>query len=567
MRLNICLLFISFSIATTALAKSPSDTPTTNEAPPGHKAPTAVELSPKNQWYSAAAQAIQRADSLSRIPPAKRGAAKNIILFVGDGMGVSTVTAARILEGQLKGLAGEENLLSFEQLPHTALIKTYNVDAQTPDSAGTMTALMTGVKTNSGLIGLSETTQRGDCSHLEASALITSLELAELAGMSTGIISTARITHATPAATYAKSPDRSWEDINVLPKKAQKLGCRDIAEQLIYFEKNLQKRYPGATTNGMEVTLGGGRRHFLPQDASLNKDVEHLGPGLRNDNRDLIDEWRKLYPKGQFIYNDRYFRALDWQHSERVLGLFSPSHMRYDADRRNRHADEPSLSEMTEKAIELLDNNKQGYFLMVEGGRIDHAHHAGNAYNALMDTIEFARAVAVAMNKSNNNETLILVTADHSHVFTIAGYPKRGNPILGKVVGIGEHTPTLALDNKPYTTLGYMNGLGFHDFENFTDADAVYKYPAENRTNRPDLTKIDTTRPGFHQEAHTQLSAETHGGEDVVLYGSGPGAHLVSGTLEQNMVFHIMEFAADLRDRAQQRIAPRSTNKAPNNAP
>jgi alkaline phosphatase len=150
--------------------------------------------------------------------------AKNVILFIGDGMGIGTVTAARILAGQNKGQSGEENRLSFEYFPFTGLSKTYNVDAQTPDSAGTMTAIITGVKTNAGLIGVDEHVKRGVCDGLAGHELVTTLEMAELQGKSTGIVTTARVTHATPAATYAKSADRDWEDISDLPKKGDRTG-------------------------------------------------------------------------------------------------------------------------------------------------------------------------------------------------------------------------------------------------------------------------------------------------------------------------------------------------------
>lgn len=504
-----------------------------------------------NPWFTDAGKRLQQIDKQARIPPAKRGEAKNIILFVADGMGVSTVTAARILAGQLQGLAGEEHFLSFEHFPHTALSKTYNVDAQTPDSAGTMTAIVTGVKTNAGLIGVSEIVERGDCTRADDGTLLSILELAELAGKATGIVTTTRITHATPAATYAKSPERNWEDSTMVPQSARAQGCTDIAAQLIDFERNLEARYPGVDVDGMEVVLGGGRRHFLPGKKEDNQEYERFGAGLRNDQRDLIKEWRKQYAKGQFIHSGKHLSSLDWASVERVLGLFAPSHLSYETERRNTDSDEPSLSEMTKGALQRLERNKEGYFLMVEGGRVDHAHHAGNAYNALMDTIEFAQAVSVAAKNTNADDTLIIVTADHSHVFTIAGYPKRGNPILGKVVPVGSDKPVVALDNKPYTTLGYMNGLGFHDFENHTDADSVYKYPlSNNHKGRPDLTDTDTTRPGFHQEAYVPLNSETHGGEDVAVYGMGPGSHLIAGTLEQNVLFHVMEFAGDLLTKA-----------------
>ena len=150
----------------------------------------------------------------------------------------------------------------------------------------------------------------------------------------------------------------------------------------------------------------------------------------------------------------------------------------------------------------------------------------------------------MAIDNTDPEETLIIVTADHSHVFTIAGYPKRGNPILGKVVGIGETEESLAQDGMPYTTLGYTNGRGYQNLGEETDADASYGF--DIAAGRVDLTTVDTTTAGFHQEALIPLSAETHAGEDVAVFASGPGAHLVTGTNEQNLIFHIMNYAADL---------------------
>jgi alkaline phosphatase len=511
-----------------------------------------IENTRSNTWYSDAEAKIAATTQANL----NRGAAKNVILFVGDGMGISTVTAARILAGQLKGQSGEENNLSFDLFPYTGLAKTYNVDAQTPDSAGTMTALISGVKTDVGVIGVNENIVRGDCTTVAGNELVTALELAEIAGKSTGILSTARITHATPAATYAKSADRDWEDDGDMPAAAISAGCEDIASQLINFEPNLEARINGVDVDGIEVVMGGGRRSFLPKDATFNSpDAVSSVEGDRTDGRDLTAEWKTRYPSGNYIFDQTSFDAIDTESTSKVLGLFNESHMQYEADRGNDVAGEPSLSEMTEKAIKILDNNDNGYFLMVESGRIDHAHHAGNAYNALNDAVELSEAVAKAAELSNSDDTLIIVTADHSHVFTIAGYPKRGNPILGKVVGIGSNSPSLAADGTPYTTLGYTNGLGFRDLGNETDADEAYNQAID--AGRKDLSQIDTQAPGFHQEALIPLGSETHAGEDVGVYASGPGAALVSGTNEQNMVFHVMNYAADLVNKANSKqVAP-----------
>lgn len=488
----------------------------------------------ESHWFVDGQQSVMAKTKLTT-----RNKAKNVILFVGDGMGLSTLTAARILDGQNKGNSGEEGYLSFESFPYSAQVKTYNVDAQTPDSAGTMTAMMSGVKTDVGVIGIDEDITRGDCATVAGNELVTSLEAAEIKGLSTGIISTARITHATPAATYAKSADRNWEDVSDMPEAAVTAGCVDIASQLIGFEKHLEQRFPGVDVDGIEVAFGGGRRHFLPKDASFNSaDAVSAIEGDRTDGVDLTAKWQEQYQNGKYVIDQAGFDAIDASSTERVLGLFNESHMQYEADRDNDIAGEPSLTELTSKAIDILDNNEKGYLLVVESGRIDHGHHAGSAYNALTDTIEFSNAVQAAIDNTNPEETLILVTADHSHVFTIAGYPKRGNPILGKVVNVGATDPALAADGMPYTTVGYTNGKGFRNLVNEIDADIAYNDDA--LAGRQDLTTVDTTTTGFHQETTVPLSSETHAGEDISLHASGPGAHLAQGVIEQSVVFHII---------------------------
>ena len=402
-----------------------------------------------------------------------------------------------------------------------------------------------------GSLGTDEDIVRGDCTTVAGNELVTALELAELAGMSTGVISTARITHATPAATYARSADRNWEDISDMPQEAVDAGCMDIADQLISFEANLEATFPGADVDGLEVVMGGGRRHFLPNDPAFNSpDAVSATEGecALPDRPGQRRRREALYPDGSYIFDQAGFDALDPAATPHVLALFNESHMQYEADRGNDVAGEPSLSEQTAAAIDILDNNENGFFLMVESGRIDHGHHAGSAYGALTDTIEFARAIGEAAAMTDPEDTLIIVTADHSHVFTIGGYPQRGNPILGKVVAVGATDAELASDGLPHTTLTYTNGLGFRDLGTETDADASYaEAPVSGRV---DLTAVDTTVPGYHQESLVPLTSETHSGEDVGIYAIGPGAHLVSGTNEQNVIFHVMNYAGDLAARA-----------------
>lgn len=483
-----------------------------------------------SDWY---------ADARARVLAAKAGGgARNIVLFLGDGMGISTVTAARILAGQQAGNTGEENRLSFENFPVTGLSKTYNVNSQTPDSAGTMSAIVTGVKTNISVFGIDENVVADDCASGQNRELITLLEIAELAGKRTGVISTARLTHATPAATYAKAANRDWEDDSDMSEAALAEGCKDIALQLVESRERLQRLYGPQSTDGIEVAMGGGRRHFLPAE---------VDGGRRSDGRNLIAEWQTLYD-GEYVSN-----AAELAASERtpLLGLFSDSHMQYALERQ-AGSEQPSLPAMTIKALELLQQDGDGFLLVVEAGRIDHGHHAGNAANALNDTIEMADAVTEVMNRVAN-DTLVLVTADHSHVFTMAGYPRRGNPILGKVVPAWSDEPALDVNGLPYTTLGYMNGRGYRDLGPVLNADASYAQPPN--PGRKDISNVDTTAPGYHQEALVPTDAETHGGEDVAVYATGPGARAAAGVQEQNLLFHVMLNATNWESEAAARLS------------
>ncbi len=459
--------------------------------------------------------------------------AKNVILFVGDGMGISTITAARIFEGQQKGLDGERNKLAFEKLPYVALSKTYSANQQTSDSAPTMTAMVAGVKTNDGILSLNQSVARSEPNNsvVQANKVATILEQAEASGRSTGVVSTARITHATPAATYAHSPNRDWEANANLPAAAVAGGVKDIAAQMI------DNFGTGKIGNGLEVALGGGRTYFLPNTVF---DPEYATTkGRRTDGRNLTTEFTTKFG-GEYVWNKAQFDAINPAATTKLLGLFEPSHMQYDYDRSADTAGEPSLAEMTDKAIDVLKKNPKGYFLMVEGGRIDHGSHAGNAYRTLTDTVAFSDAVKKALEKVDLKDTLVIVTADHSHTLTIAGYPKRGNPILGKVVSPGKTTPDLAADGKPYTTVGFANGIGYYQSQ---PGDAVYAQTA--RAGRiEDMTAVDTEDPDFHQEVTVPLQGgETHAGEDVAIYAGGPNAHLFQGVQEQSYIYYVMKDA------------------------
>ena len=470
-------------------------------------------------WYrSGAARAA--------VNGAMSGRAKNVIVFLGDGMSLTTVAAARILAGQRAGNPGEEHLLAWEHFPATAFSKTYNTNAQTPDSAGTMTAVATGVKSHIGAIGVSAG-GLDDCAQSRGHRLQSWLALAADAGMGTGIVTTARLTHATPAATYAHVPNRNWESDASLPDAARAAGCTDIASQFIDFARG---------RGAPQVVLAGGARAFLP-----DKDVMPGVRGRRRDGRNLVAEWQALHPDGTFVHDTRQFEAA--RGASPVLGLFELSHMQYEHDRDRGPEGEPDLEAMTRFAIESLARNDAGYVLLVESGRIDHANHEGNAYRALDETVAMSRAVQAAVGMTSDEDTLIVVTADHSHVLNFVGYPQRGNPILGKVQEDGEG-PALDGLGLPYTTLSYANGPGYPGASATQPEGPKRHYHAgkgvQAAAGRPDLSAVDTAHPDYMQEAMVPLGSETHGGEDVGIWARGPGSDAFRGTLEQNVIYHVI---------------------------
>ena len=510
--------------------------------------------------------------------------AKNVILFVGDGMGFSTVTTARIFEGQQRGADGESNVLAFEAFPYLAASKTYSHDGQVSDSAPTAAAFTTGVKAKNDIMSLSQDAEVGNCEDQKTKKVTSIFEMAESIGMATGVVTTARLTHATPGATYSHIANRDWEsdadeaesaddavaEAGVAPEsdeaKAIKAGydCPDIARQLIEFPYG----------DGFEVAMGGGRTKFLPDSVA---DPEDEGKkGERADGRDLTKEWvDKNGNSAAFVWNQEQFDKADPASVRHLLGLFERSHMEYEADRAKDASGEPSLSQMTEKAIDILSQDDDGFVLMVEGGRIDHASHAGNAYRTLTDAVAFNEAIKTALAKVNTDETLIVVTGDHSHTLTMSGYPKRGNPILGIVVGVDDK-PILGLDGKPYTTIGYANGPGAYVVSPEDPAGSVPAATAQNTEasaesgeeqkpmpgERPDPSKVDTTDMDYIQQATVPLESETHGGEDLGIYAIGPWAHLFQGTVEENYVFHVMDYATKISERAAQQAGGGAVKKA-----
>ncbi|XP_070197906.1 alkaline phosphatase, tissue-nonspecific isozyme-like [Littorina saxatilis] len=268
-----------------------------------------VVLRPAEDWNANAQKALAEALQLHH----NLGVAKNVILFLGDGMGMSTVTAARIYKGQTNGQPGEETLLNFEKFPHVALSKTYNVDRQTADSAGTATAFLCGVKANMATLGVDSSVLRKQCDKLDTGKVPSILRLFIDVGRSTGIVTTSRLSHATPGAAYAHTPERYWEgdvdmeEVDDLCKRKVK----DITAQLV--EDNPE----------IKVILGGGRRTFLPND-TVDPDTQAINSKKgRRDSKNLIEIWKQSKPKSSkssYVWNKKQFDAVDDSETDFLLG-------------------------------------------------------------------------------------------------------------------------------------------------------------------------------------------------------------------------------------------------------
>ncbi|OWF56050.1 alkaline phosphatase-like [Mizuhopecten yessoensis] len=461
------------------------------------------------------------------------GVAKNVVFFLGDGMGISTVTAARILKGQLQGRTGEEGQLAWDKFPNAALSRTYNQDHTTPDSAGTGTQYLCGVKSNMGMLGMEARVKRGDCEASKDAHLTSIYNWSVDKGKSVGLVTTTRVTHATPAAGYAKVADRNWEGDSAMRNVSGK-GCKDIALQLVEDNPDIK------------VIMGGGRWYFKPNN-TVDPENRNMSEHGRQDGRDLVKEWMKDKEQRnlshRYVWNATEFDTVDPTQTEYLLGLFDASHMQYELDRKDPKyevAGEPSIAEMTKKAIQVLQrNHDKGFFLLVEGGRIDLAHHANEPERALHDVLAMEKAVETAMSLTSKDDTLIVVTADHSHTFVLSGYPSRGNPILGLVDDVDGNI-LMAEDGKPYTTLQYTNGPGAIEMEALLHH-GTYK-------GRANLTSIDTASKDFQTQSAVPLLYETHAGEDVGIYARGPMSHLFHGVHEQHYIPHAMAFASCVGD-------------------
>ena len=334
------------------------------------------------------------------------------------------------------------------------------------DSAAAGTALASGVKTKNGMVGLSDP----DFDSTEsARELQTLFDLAKSSGKSVGIVTTARITHATPAAFYAHIEDRNKE-----------LNIADMVKE-----------------SGLKVLLGGGRGVFYPESWV---DPETGETGKRKDGRFVINE----------------LRSSGWRVVDResgldnvsacvlkggLIGLFSYSHMSYESNRSEDAFGEPSLEKMVKKAIEVLKENPNGYFLLVESGRVDHAGHENKAGYQFDEMLALDDAVKLAMKQKN---TLVVLTSDHeTGGLALNGY--------GDVETVKGKALLKDLDSYKRPSVSWGSGMGYYAKDSVTGN--VYQ--------------------AYHRAAYLPYSARTgfgtHTAVDVPVLAKGPGQELFSG--------------------------------------
>jgi len=454
-------------------------------------------------------QTLEKSVGYTVVAPHKK-LAKNVILFIGDGMGLPVRQMARILS---KGISeGKYNgLLEMELLKDgMALLTTSGYDSLVTDSANSASAYATGHKSVVNAMGVYENSDKDPLKHPKVENLA---EMGRNAGMSIGLVTTSNITDATPAAFVAHTRRRAEQNY--------------IAGEMLK----------------ADVVLGAGARQFLPQGT----------PGSqRKDERNLIEEFKE---KGYAFAGDR--TELAAAKGDKILGLFNLDNMNVYIDREilknpevlGGFTDQPTLMEMTQKAIDILSVNDNGFFLMVEGACVDKQLHTLDWERAVYDAIEMDKCVGIARQfAAQNNDTLIIVTADHSHGASITGtYHEKD----GKTGRAGIRTYAAA----GFPTFEDKNGDGFPDnpapevtlavqYANHPDYYEDFKFhekPVAPAIMSGDaaIANINRAPNGVHYPGNIPLdeSQEVHSADDVPLSAGGPGADYFMGVMDNTEVF------------------------------
>jgi alkaline phosphatase len=421
--------------------------------------------------------------------------AEAIIVFIGDGMGLSLFRAGDIYSREAFGKS-----LAISTIPTVGIATTYSADSEITDSAAAATALLAGYKTHNGAINVLPDGTRVD----------TIAHAAKQAGMSVGMVSTAPLTDATPAALYSHSKNRRDEQ------------C--IADQLFPFAP--------------DVALAGGLQYFVPSNV--------LDKSKRTDEKNWVEEFKKA--GYTCVTNAEELNAVRPGEVDKLIGLFAVSQMNYELDRTNaaRLQNQPSLAEMTKVALSMVNKNPKGFFLMVEGGRIDHACHKHDLKAAIYEMIAFDEAVAVALNfQKTRPDVLVLVTADHETGGLGLG---RGTEYALNLMALKPITTSLEYFSdrfeKGHAELDELLKASGFELTEKERSFLLKKAPETNREVGPALNRLAKINGNvlpwvnyclgvFESErAKVGWTSFAHTAQPVLNYAVGPGAKEFSGSYD-----------------------------------
>lgn len=415
---------------------------------------------------------------LSWASPGISGAAtparpRAVILLLGDGLGFSQLSLARY------ALHGRSGRLAFESMPVTGLVSTWSTSNFVTDSGAAATAFATGVKTDNRYLGLDPSRK----------PVRTLGEAAKDAGWRVGYVTNTRITHATPACFYAHHDDRYDEET--------------VAAQLLDAD--------------IDLALGGGLSYFLPLAEN----------GARTDGRNLVAEARERGIR-VLVRDD----VLEWSGEGRMIGLFANSHLTYELDDRNYAASrrDPTLAALARAALAGLSRGGRPFFLMIEGGRIDHAGHDFDAAGVVAETMRFDEAARLVLDWAGENpDTLVLLTADHATGGLAINDFARWTALSQRTASVAWLASQIRNAGADAELLAARTGS-----TDWTAAEvaAVRSAPDSYEAQRR-LGRMLAARDGFTWSARV-TDDDTHGhtGEDVPIFASGPGQELFGGALE-----------------------------------
>jgi alkaline phosphatase len=458
--------------------------------------------------------------------------AKNVILFIGDGMSMAHRTAARVLsKGLVAGRYGGE--LAIDDMPHMALVSTSGTDSIVTDSANSASAYTTGHKSCVNAMGIYCARNQNNLQHPRVETISELVK--RVRGMSVGVVTNTEIEDATPAAMVAHTRRRA--DYNDIVK--------------MFFEVQ------------PDVIMGGGSPNFWPKSAEGSK---------RNDEENFV---KKFEEAGYAFVKTRTELLANKGNHGKLLGLFNTGNIDGALDRLflkkgtvAKFPDQPDLTDQVRVALDMLSKNDKGFVLMVESGRIDKYSHSLDWERAVYDTIMLDNAVKVAKEfAASRNDTLIIVVADHAHAVSIVG--TYDDEITGTArQRLGTYAESKFPNYPPADGAGYPDKVDvsrrlafvFGSYPDFCDTGRPYldgeNVPAVPGTEKGTYVANEQyCVPGAIRRTGNLpfgLNQGVHSADDVVLTAMGPGAELFRGRIDNTRVFRVMTTALGLAPQASQ---------------